>query len=61
MNEFTCGLCNDVFLNSMPEYLKVAEAERNFGSMPEDKVSLCDECYKLFIVLFNDLKGRGEL
>ena len=50
MKEFTCDRCKGKFLDDTPEFVKEAEAERNFGRMPipEDRASLCHDCYLWF-------------
>lgn len=69
MNQYTCQMCGGTYLNDVPEVLKVAEAERNFGSMPEqsDRASLCGDCYQEFMKWFNeerpdlrDKNGSGD-
>lgn len=60
MNQYTCSGCKGTFFNNVPELLKVAEAERNFGKMPkDDRASLCGDCYKIFMEWFN--KERPDL
>lgn len=62
MNEYTCARCKGTFLNPTPEFVKVAEAERNFGRLPvpEDRVSLCDDCYKWFMEKLNALSPEDR-
>jgi hypothetical protein len=60
MNEYTCFRCKETYLNPTPDYLKVAEAERNFGKFPTDAVSLCDDCYNWFMNLYNKLTEKEK-
>ncbi len=57
MKSFTCERCGGTFDTDTPEFIKVAEAERNFGKLPEadDRASLCDDCYKWFMEIYNTL------
>ena len=64
MTEFTCESCGETFTTESTELEKVAEAERNFGRVPDDPASLCDDCYKEFMKWFNrerpDLRKSSE-
>lgn len=60
MNKFTCARCEDTFLNRTPEYLKMAEAERNFGKVPSNRVSICEDCYQWFISEYNKLSPEEK-
>ena len=47
---YTCALCKDEFRKTTSEEEMVKEFEENFGPMEnEDIVSLCDDCYDLFM------------
>jgi Fe2+ or Zn2+ uptake regulation protein len=48
-HHFICQLCARRFHSHVPIEEVVAEAEANFGPLPEDNslvVSVCDDCYQ---------------
>ena len=56
---YQCGGCKGTYTASRSEADVVAEAERNFGSFPEDAVPICDDCYEKFMKWFQ--KERPDL
>lgn len=58
--EYKCGHCGGVFKKGWSDEKSNKEAEENFGKHPdqwkEEKVIICDDCYKLM-----DPKKNPEL
>ncbi len=52
-NEYQCAMCKGVFQKCRDQEEVMAEAVENFGAdvvATESHSTVCDECYKLFMV-----------
>jgi len=52
VREFFCESCKMTFENDQPLEEVEQEAIDTFGAVPEDKASLCDDCYKHFMIYY---------
>lgn len=60
---FKCGLCGGEFASPRSEADTMAEAEANFGHIPEeDRVSVCSDCYHKSMTAYfgNNYAGAKE-
>lgn len=66
---FVCEWCKGTFVSANTEEEKLAEMRDNFGDIPkEERVSLCDECYRrainhpafdVFSLIYKELTAQG--
>lgn len=53
--KFTCEGCGGTFLDPTTEETKMKEFREHFPNCPhEDRASLCEDCYKVFMEWFRD-------
>lgn len=51
--KFTCAACGETFTPSWTDEEAQREADKNFpGLKPEDRSTVCDDCYKLLLQLY---------